>query len=40
MIRDPNEAAVQAQAEAEALATLQRMNRARVATGRVDAEYL
>ena len=40
VIRDPAEAAVQAQAEGEALAALRRMNRARVATGRVDAEYL
>lgn len=40
VIRDPAEAAVQAQAEAEALAALQKMNRARQATGFVDAEYL
>lgn len=40
VIRDPAEAAVQAQAEADALAALRRMNNARLSTGRVDAEYL
>lgn len=40
VIRDPAEASVQAAAEAEALRALQRLNRARVATGFVDAEYL
>jgi hypothetical protein len=40
VIRDANEAAVQANAEADALVALRRMNNARIATGRVDAEYL
>lgn len=40
VIRDPAEASVQAAAEAEALRALRAMNRARQATGFVDAEYL
>lgn len=40
VIRDPAEAQVQAAAEAEAYRALQKMNRARQATGFVDAEYL